>query len=146
MAIPGVSIYETEEDIANLIRYANEPITTKWGKLRAANGHPEPYQLTHLQIGNEETLDQNYVERFTNLGKSVWSVDPGITLLVSHNLKGESSLYKIGADGQLSENLKLVKQMVRLGAENNGAIWWDCHYYAESLHEFDLPKNRFHLA
>src|SRR4051812_28664151 len=44
------------EDVANAINwihYVNDPPTTEFGKMRAANGHPEPYGVTYFQIDNE---------------------------------------------------------------------------------------------
>jgi len=35
------------------VHYLNDPPTTEWGKLRAANGHPEPYDVKYFQIDNE---------------------------------------------------------------------------------------------
>jgi alpha-L-arabinofuranosidase len=41
------------EDIIDLIEYCNGAATTKWGALRAKNGHPAPYNLKYIEIGNE---------------------------------------------------------------------------------------------
>jgi len=41
------------QDAVDAIAYANAPTSSTWGALRAANGHPEPYNLTYIQIGNE---------------------------------------------------------------------------------------------
>ena len=92
LGIPGIRIDETEQDVKDLIEYCNGSVETSWGAQRAAYDHPEPYRLTHLQIGNEEKLDEHYVERFKAIGESVWSVDRGIILLVSNNLHGESAI------------------------------------------------------
>ncbi len=36
----------------NALQYANGPVTSKYGALRAKNGHPEPYNIEYLEIGN----------------------------------------------------------------------------------------------
>ena len=41
------------QDAVDLIQYANGDTNTTWGGLRAANGHPAPYNLQYLEIGNE---------------------------------------------------------------------------------------------
>ena len=41
------------QDALDLIQYANGATTTTWGALRAANGHPAPYNLQYMEIGNE---------------------------------------------------------------------------------------------
>jgi len=42
------------DDALDLIDFANGPVTGKWGKLRAEMGHPEPFNLKYLAIGNEQ--------------------------------------------------------------------------------------------
>lgn len=38
---------------ANLVHYLNDPVTTQWGQLRSANGHPAPYNVKKFVLGNE---------------------------------------------------------------------------------------------
>ena len=54
------------QDALDLIEFANGPITTKWGKLRNDMGHPEPFNLKYLGIGNEQfDLEYpKYLEKF----------------------------------------------------------------------------------
>ena len=42
------------QDALDLIEFANGPVTSKWGKLRASMGHPKPFNLELLAIGNEQ--------------------------------------------------------------------------------------------
>jgi alpha-L-arabinofuranosidase len=44
------------QDALDAIEYANGPVTSKWGAARAANGHPKPFNLKYLEIGNENGL------------------------------------------------------------------------------------------
>ena len=41
------------DDILDLIEYCNGSTATTWGAKRAANGHPDPYNLKYIEIGNE---------------------------------------------------------------------------------------------
>lgn len=50
------------QDIIDLIEFANGKITTKWGKLRAEMGHPEPFNLKMVGVGNEQWGTQ-YIDR-----------------------------------------------------------------------------------
>ncbi len=43
----------TIQDAANLVEYCNAPVGTKYADLRAANGHPEPYNVKYWCVGNE---------------------------------------------------------------------------------------------
>jgi len=44
------------QDALDAIEYANGPVTSKWGSIRAANGHPLPFNLKYLEIGNENGM------------------------------------------------------------------------------------------
>ena len=40
----------TKQDVLDLIEYANGPVTSVWGSIRAKNGHPAPFNLKYLEI------------------------------------------------------------------------------------------------
>ena len=42
------------QDALDLVEFANGDVTTKWGKVRADMGHPEPFNLKYLGVGNEQ--------------------------------------------------------------------------------------------
>ena len=44
----------TPEDMADLIEYAWGDNTTGWGRQRARDGHPQPYALQYIELGNEQ--------------------------------------------------------------------------------------------
>ena len=46
--------------MADFVEYANGPADSAWGRKRAADGHPEPYRLKHLELGNEEAVNEDY--------------------------------------------------------------------------------------
>ena len=47
-------LHEYIQDAFDLIDFANGPVTTPWGKLRAQMGHPAPFHLTMIGVGNEQ--------------------------------------------------------------------------------------------
>lgn len=51
------------QDALDAIEYANGPVTSKWGALRAERGHPKPFNLRYIQVGNENG-GQAYNERY----------------------------------------------------------------------------------
>src|SRR5262249_13049330 len=53
----AINIEETPKDAADLVEYLNGPVTSPWGKRRAENGHPKPYHVRYIEIGNEEAID-----------------------------------------------------------------------------------------
>ena len=68
------------QDALDLIQYANGDTNTIWGALRAANGHPAPYGLQYLEIGNENG-GPLYDERYTLFYDAIKSNYPGVELI-----------------------------------------------------------------
>jgi len=52
--VPLDSLQPYIDDALDLIEFANGPVTSKWGKVRADMGHPEPFNMKYLAIGNEQ--------------------------------------------------------------------------------------------
>ncbi|MCL5743989.1 MAG: hypothetical protein M1541_08690, partial [Acidobacteria bacterium] len=127
LGIPGLRIDETPEAMAEFVEYAKGPANSTWGRKRAADGHPAPYKLTHVEIGNEERLDEHYCERFETLGRALWAKDPSLVLVISYNITNGEDL-EPGADGSLSPRLQLALRLVRFAQQQKGTIWWDSHY------------------
>lgn len=70
------------QDILDLIEYANgDARKTVWGKKRAEAGHPEPFNLKYIGIGNEDLITDVFEERFTMLFKAVKEKHPEITVI-----------------------------------------------------------------
>jgi alpha-L-arabinofuranosidase len=77
---------ETAEDIRDFVEYVNGPATSTWGALRAKHGHPEPYNLKFIQVDNERSITQGYVECMKKFALAAWEVDPNMTILTSLNI------------------------------------------------------------
>lgn len=73
---------KTPEDAANEIEYFNGAAETKWGAMRAANGHREPYHVRFWQIGNE-VGGAEYDASLKAFGEAMLRVDPSIKILSS---------------------------------------------------------------
>lgn len=62
--IKGAALDQLIQESLSVIEYANGPATTTWGAKRAANGHPEPFHMKYVQIGNEnwhKPFHDNYI-------------------------------------------------------------------------------------
>ncbi|MGZ5189969.1 MAG: alpha-L-arabinofuranosidase C-terminal domain-containing protein [Flavisolibacter sp.] len=70
------------QDALDLIEFANGDINSEWGKIRANMGHPEPFNLKYIGIGNEQ-WDEQYVERFTIFEKILKKQHPEIKLVAA---------------------------------------------------------------
>jgi alpha-N-arabinofuranosidase len=68
------------QDALDLIEFANGDTTTKWGKLRAEMGHPEPFNMKFIGIGNEQWGEQ-YVERYQKFAEVISNKHPEIMLV-----------------------------------------------------------------
>ncbi|MFM2361475.1 MAG: hypothetical protein RLZZ316_377 [Bacteroidota bacterium] len=67
-------------DALDLIEFANGDITTKWGKLRNDMGHPAPFNLQFLGVGNEQWEPQ-YIERYKVFEKAILAKYPNIKIV-----------------------------------------------------------------
>jgi len=73
---------EYVQDAFDLIDFANAPVTTPWGKIRADLGHPEPFHMTMLGVGNEQ-WGPRYIERYKVFAAALKEKHPEIKLVVS---------------------------------------------------------------
>jgi alpha-N-arabinofuranosidase len=70
------------QDALDLIEFANGDVNTKWGKIRASLGHPAPFNLKMMGVGNENWGPQ-YVERFRVFSKTIKARYPNFKLVSS---------------------------------------------------------------
>ena len=137
---------------AQLVEYVNGDVSTPMGKLRAENGHPEPYGVKLWGIGNEPWGDwqfgamhiSQYVHKHNDFTKAMRKVDPSIVLV---------------AGGALPKTMTTAKQAQRFGpslipeplseADWSGQLllhsrdYFDQlseHFYAYAETRFDLEK------
>ena len=69
------------QEALDLIEWANGDKSTKWGKMRAEAGHPEPFNLKYIGIGNEDLITDVFEERFAMIFKAVIEKHPEITVI-----------------------------------------------------------------
>jgi alpha-N-arabinofuranosidase len=79
---PLNQIDEYVQDALDLIEFANGSQTTPWGHMRAQMGHPEPFHLTMIGVGNEQWGPQ-YLERYKIFAAALKSKHPEIELVVA---------------------------------------------------------------
>jgi alpha-L-arabinofuranosidase len=70
------------QDAIDLIEFANAPTNTEWGRKRAAMGHPKPFNLKMIGVGNEQWGPQ-YVERYEVFARVLKQKYPNIALVSS---------------------------------------------------------------
>ncbi len=75
-------LHEYIQDALDLIEFANGPATSAWGHLRAEMGHPGPFHLTMIGVGNEQ-WGSRYVERYKIFAAELKARHPEIQLVAS---------------------------------------------------------------
>ncbi len=68
------------QDALDLIEFANGPTNSTWGAKRAAMGHPEPFNLKMLGVGNEQ-WGQQYIDRYILFANAIKAKYPEIQLV-----------------------------------------------------------------
>lgn len=69
------------QDILDLVEWANGPATSPWGAVRAAAGHPEPFGLKYLGVGNEDAITPIFKERFAMIADALQRHHPEIVVI-----------------------------------------------------------------
>jgi alpha-L-arabinofuranosidase len=81
------------QDSLDLIEFANGPATSKWGAKRAAMGHPAPFNLKYVGVGNEQWGDQ-YFERYPIFYKAIKARYPNIKIVTGSGPGVDDKLWK----------------------------------------------------
>ncbi|AOW08962.1 alpha-L-arabinofuranosidase C-terminal domain-containing protein [Flavobacterium gilvum] len=108
--IPMSEMKEYVQDILDLVEYANGDITTKWGKKRAEAGHPKPFNLKYIGIGNEDLITDIFEERFTMIFKAIKEKYPEITVIGTVGPTFEGTDYQEGWDIATKLNVPMVDE------------------------------------
>lgn len=87
----GEALQDYIQDILDLIAYAKGPVDSPYGRLRAENGHPEPFSLNYLAIGNEN-WGSEYFYRYGQIAAAVKEHYPDIQLVVAAGPVAEGDL------------------------------------------------------
>ena len=70
------------QDALDLVEFANGPVTSDWGAKRAAMGHPEPFNMKMMGVGNEQWGPQ-YIERYEKFCRALKEKHPEIALVAA---------------------------------------------------------------
>ncbi len=85
------------QDVLDLIEWANgDPRKSQWARMRAEAGHPKPFGLKYIGIGNEDLISQTFTERYLMLIKAVKERYPDITVCGTVGPFFEGSDYEQG--------------------------------------------------
>lgn len=121
------------QDAIDLIEFANGPVDSKWGSVRAKMGHEAPFNLEFIGIGNEQWQTENidFFERYKIFEEAVHEVYPNIKLIGSAGPDITSERYT------MAWSFYRKNKHVR-----NFAFALDEHYYVKP--EYLLQNNDFY--
>ncbi len=99
---PGPDLDPFVQDALDEIEYVTSPTTTKWGAQRAADGHPRPYPLRYVEIGNEDWFDRSgsYDARFAQFYQAIKAKYPQLKCIstVGNEQPAEKRVHSVQPD------------------------------------------------
>jgi len=137
--IPMCEMGNYVQDVLDLIEYANGDVSSTWGRKRAEAGHPKPFNLKYIGIGNEDLITDIFEERFTMIFNAVREKYPEITV--------------IGTVGPFYEGTDYVEGWKLAGKLNIPMV--DEHYYnppgwyihnQDYYDKYDRSKSKVYLG
>lgn len=90
--VPLDSLQPYIDDALDLIEFANGPADSKWGKVRAEMGHPEPFNMKYIGIGNEQ-WDADYTTRLEPFIKAIRAKYPDVKIVGSSGPDSEGKKF-----------------------------------------------------
>lgn len=108
--LPMDSLDSYIQDVLDLIEYANGSASSEWGRKRAEAGHPAPFNLKYIGIGNEDMITEVFEERFKRINDAVKKAYPEITVIGTVGPFYEGSDYTEGWRFAKQEKVDMVDE------------------------------------
>jgi alpha-N-arabinofuranosidase len=86
---PGADLDPYVQDALDELEYVTGSVDTKWGAIRAQDGHPAPFKLNYVEIGNEDQFDKSgsYEGRYAQFYKAIKAKYPDLQLIATAPVK-----------------------------------------------------------
>ena len=97
------------QDCLDLIEFANGDVNTTWGKKRAEMGHPEPFNMKYIGVGNEQ-WDTLYYKRLTPFVKAIRAKYPNIKIVGTSGPDSEGKMFERGWQDMKKQKADLVDE------------------------------------
>ena len=87
---PGADLEPYVQDALEEIEYVTGSASTKWGAQRAKDGHPEPFKLSYVEVGNEDFFDKSgsYDGRYAQYYKAIKAKYPELQIIATTTVNG----------------------------------------------------------
>lgn len=83
------------QDVLDLVEFANGPVDSRWGAVRARLGHPAPFNLQYLCLGNEEHDTPEFRERFPVFVRALREAHPEIRIIGNSGINSDIPLFDL---------------------------------------------------
>ena len=111
LAAPGTSSEQVEYAM-DWVHYLNDPPTTEWGRLRASNGHPEPYGVKYFQIDNEPMNNgftpEKYAEIVNVYGSRLRAIAPQARIVACGQKRSNDMIWSEKVIDLAGENFDIL--------------------------------------
>jgi alpha-N-arabinofuranosidase len=97
------------QDALDLIEFANGDPNTKWGKIRAEMGHPKPFNMKYIGVGNEQ-WGEDYIERYKVFEKAIHSRYPDIQIISGSGPSPDGDFFEYGWKELKKLNAQIVDE------------------------------------
>ena len=133
---PSVNGVDWIQEAVDWFEYCNGPATSKWGAVRAKNGHPEPYGVKYWEIDNEVRYTDTPAERYISIIKELvprWkAIDPNVKIIACGSWMGDRDAWDsaiLNGAGEYFDYLSTHRY-----DDPNGFAWnpWENQYFFES--------------
>ena len=98
------------QDTLDLIEFANGGVDTTWGKLRADMGHPAPFGLDRIEIGNEENYPEAFIANFVKFRDAIKTKYPDMILISNSGPDAEGANFEKHWAQNRAENVDMVDE------------------------------------
>ena len=93
--VPLADLDPYVQDALDLIEFANGSASTKWGKLRTDMGHPQPFNLKFIGVGNEQ-WGPDYIDRYKVFEKAIHAKYPNIKIISGSGPSPDGDYFEYG--------------------------------------------------
>jgi len=97
------------QDCLDLIEFANGPADSEWGKVRAEMGHPAPFNMKYIGVGNEQ-WDTLYYKRLEPFVKAIRAKYPNIKIVGTSGPDSEGKMFEKGWEAMKKQKADLVDE------------------------------------
>jgi len=80
-AVDDADMPRYTQDVLDLVEFANGSVDTRWGAVRAELGHPDPFGMRYLGLGNEDEITPQFRDRYARIEDALRAAHPSLTII-----------------------------------------------------------------